>query len=58
MLTLMCIFSFYQSVVSLHMLFKAEYQIDSTPKTEIRNYYKDEFQLKCSHLFTGNNLRE
>lgn len=43
MLTLMCIFSFYQSVVSLYMLFKVEYQSNSIPKTEIRNYYKDEF---------------
>lgn len=53
MLTLMCIFSFYQSAVSLHKLFKEEYQSISIPKTEIRNYYKNEFQLEYSQLLAS-----
>lgn len=53
MLTVMCIFSFYQSAVSPPNLFKAEYQSISIPKTEIRNYYKNEFQLEYSQLLAS-----
>lgn len=52
MLTLPCVFSFYQSVVSLHQLFKVQQQSVSIPKTEIRNYYKTEFQLEYNQLLT------